>query len=121
MTISNNSNSIANKAKQEALLTLVIQTLEDMKAEELVTYELSDNSDVANIAVVCNGRSSRHVQSIASNLALAIKKSRLAKAKVEQDPKGEWVLIDIGSIVIHMMQAEVRQYYDLDTFIKDHH
>lgn len=113
MTTSNNKNSI--------LLELIIKTLEDMKAEELITYELAEKSDIANIAVVCNGRSSRHVQSIAGNLALAIKKSRLAKAKVEKDPKGEWVLVDVGSIVVHMMQSDVRKYYDLDAFIKEAH
>jgi len=108
-------------SKQEALLNLILTTLEDMKAEELVTYQLSEKSDVANIAIVCNGRSNRHVRSIANNLALAIKKSRIAKAKVENDPKGEWVLVDMGSIVVHMMQPEVRKYYDLDAFIQERH
>jgi ribosome-associated protein len=121
MTISNNKSSTSKEDKQQQVLTLILKTLDDMKAEELITYELSEKSDIANIAVVCNGRSSRHVQSIASNLAAAIKKSRLAKAKVEKDPKGEWVLVDIGSIVVHMMQPEVRKYYDLDAFIKESH
>ncbi len=121
MTTSNNNISTANEEKQKALLELILQSLEDMKAEELITYELSEKSDIANIAVVCNGRSSRHVQSIANNVAMAIKKSRLAKAKIENDPKGEWVLIDVGSIVVHMMQPETRKYYDLDEFIKERH
>jgi len=107
--------------KQEKLLALILETLENMKAEELVTYELSEQSDIASVAVICNGRSSRHVESIAENLAGAIKKSRLAKAKVEHDSKGEWVLIDLGSIVVHMMQADTRQYYDIDQFIKESH
>lgn len=121
MTISNNKISTSKESKQQQLLDLIVKTLEDMKAEELVTYELSEKSDIANIAVVCNGRSNRHVLSIASNLAIAIKNSRLAKAKVEHDTKGEWVLIDLGSIVVHMMQAETRKYYDLDSFIKEAH
>lgn len=121
MTTSNIKSSISKEDKQKQLLELILNTLEDMKVEELITYELSEKSDIANIAVVCNGRSSRHVQSIANNLALAIKKSRLAKAKVEKDPKGEWVLVDVGSIVVHMMQPEVRKYYDLDSFIKEAH
>ncbi|MES2203670.1 MAG: ribosome silencing factor [Pseudomonadota bacterium] len=121
MTTSNIKSSLSKEDRQKQLLELVLKTLEDMKAEELVTYQLSDHSDIANIAIVCNGRSNRHVRSIASNLALAIKTSRLAKAKVENDPKGEWVLVDVGSIVVHMMQAEVRKYYDLDAFIKEVH
>ena len=121
MTTSNIKSSISKEDKQKQLLELVLKTLEDMKAEELVTYQLSEHSDIANIAIVCNGRSNRHVRSIASNLALAIKTSRLAKAKVENDPKGEWVLVDVGSIVVHMMQPEVRKYYDLDAFIKEVH
>lgn len=121
MTTSNNKNSTLKEDKQKQLLELILQTLDDMKAEELVTYELSEKSDVANIAVVCNGRSSRHVRSLAENVALAIKKSRLAKAKIENDPKGEWVLIDLGGIVVHMMQPNVRQYYDLDAFIQERH
>ncbi|MCD8542047.1 MAG: nicotinate (nicotinamide) nucleotide adenylyltransferase [Gammaproteobacteria bacterium] len=107
--------------KQEKLLSLILETLENMKAEELVTYALSEQSDIASVAVICNGRSSRHVESIAENLAAAIKKSRLAKAKIEHDRIGEWVLIGLGSIVVHMMQANTRQYYDIDQFIKESH
>lgn len=121
MTTSNITTSISKEEKQQQLLTLILTALEDLKAEELVTYQLSEHSDVANIAIVCNGRSNRHVRSLASNLALAIKTSRLAKAKIENDPKGEWVLVDVGSIVVHMMQPEVRKYYDLDAFIKEAH
>lgn len=121
MTISDNKNSTSKEMKQQQLLELIITTLEDMKAEDMVTFQLSEHSDIANVAIVCNGRSNRHVRSIASNLALAIKSSRLAKAKVENDPKGEWILVDVGSIVVHMMQPDVRKYYDLDAFIKEAH
>ncbi len=119
--ISTSKEAFAKNAKQQQLLALILKTLEDIKAEELATFQLSENSDIANIAIVCNGRSNRHVRSMASNLAFAIKTSRLAKAKIENDPKGEWVLIDTGNIVVHMMQSEVRKYYDLDAFILEAH
>lgn len=116
MTLSNKTISTAEKT--EKLQALILATLADLKAEDIAIFVLPEDSDIADVAIICTGRSNRHARSIATNLADAIKKSHIAKVRIEDDTKGEWMLVDAGHIIVHAMQPEIRKYYQLDEWLE---
>ncbi|MDE2477236.1 MAG: ribosome silencing factor [Alphaproteobacteria bacterium] len=89
-------------------------SLEDDKAEDLVTIDLTGRSAVTDALVVATGRSARHVTSVAENLARRLKEWGYGTARIEGLAQGDWVLIDAGDVVVHVFRAEVRAYYDLE-------
>ena len=98
----------------EDVLSTVTASLEDSKAEELVTIDIREKSAIADYMVIASGRSNRHVNAIADHLLREVKKSGLGSAKVEGLQSADWVLIDIGDIVIHIFRPEVREFYALE-------
>ena len=93
---------------------LVLETLEDDKAEDIVAIDLRGKSSVTDIMIIASGRSSRHVSAIADHLINTLKDSGYAKARVEGLQTCDWVLIDAGDIVIHLFRPEVRTFYNLE-------
>ena len=96
------------------LLARILSSLDDDKAEELVTIDLTDRSSVCDSIVIATGRSARHVASLAENLARRLKDWGLSGVGVEGLTQGDWVLIDAGDVIVHVFRAEVRTYYDLE-------
>jgi ribosome-associated protein len=98
----------------EAILELVISSLEDDKAEDLVTINLAGISSMADSMVICSGRSTRQVASIAQNLIDRLKSEFRLSARSEGKDVGDWVLIDTGDVVVHVFRPEVREFYQLE-------
>ncbi|HHX88545.1 MAG TPA: ribosome silencing factor [Paracoccus sp.] len=98
----------------DAILELVLQSLDDDKAEEIVQIDLRGRSSVADHMVICSGRSSRQVAAIAEKLLERLKESFRLSARVEGKDIGDWVLIDTGDVVIHVFRPEVREFYQLE-------
>lgn len=96
------------------MLARIQATLDDDKAEDLVTIDLTGRSPLTDAIVVATGRSSRHVASLAENLARRLKEWGYGKVHLEGLPQGDWVLVDAGDVVVHIFRAEVRAYYDLE-------
>ena len=96
------------------LKQLVLTQLEAMKAKEICIIDVSKSSDVTDTMIICTGTSKRHVRSIAEQTALAAKKEGEAPLGVEGLEGSEWVLVDLGNIVIHVMQEATRQLYQLE-------
>lgn len=96
------------------LLDRVLASLEDDKAEDIVTIDLRGRSDVADYMVVCSGRSSRQVASIAEKLADRLKTEQGIQCKLEGKEAGDWVLIDSGDVIVHVFRPEVREFYQLE-------
>jgi ribosome-associated protein len=96
------------------LLARIQAALDDDKAEDLVTIDLTGRSPVTDAIVVATGRSVRHVSSLAENLARRLKEWGYGKVRLEGLPQGDWVLVDAGDVVVHIFRAEVRTYYDLE-------
>ena len=92
----------------------VISSLDDDKAEDIVTIDLVGRSSLCDAIVVATGRSSRHVAALAENLARRLKDWGFGSSHIEGLPQGDWVLIDAGDVVVHLFRAEVRAYYDLE-------
>jgi len=96
------------------LKQLILTALEDMKAEDVIELDVNGKTSVTDLLIIASGTSSRHVKSIASNVALEAKKHGKKPLGVEGESQGEWVLVDLGDIVVHVMQPHVRQFYDLE-------
>jgi ribosome-associated protein len=96
------------------LLSAVLASLEDDKAEDIVSIPLAGKSDLADHMVIATGRSSRQVQSIADKLAQRLKESYGLVCRAEGAEVGDWVLIDAGDVIVHVFRPEVRDFYQLE-------
>jgi ribosome-associated protein len=105
---------VARPAPQSDLLKRIVTSLEDDKAEAIVTIDLAGRSSLCDAAVIANGRSSRHVMSIAEHLARRLKEQGYGTRPVTGAAQGDWVLVDAGDIIVHVFRPEVRDYYDLE-------
>ena len=94
------------------LLELVLKTLEDGKAEDIVTIELAGKTTIADQMVIATGRSTRQVLALAEHLEEAL--SRRMRISVEGKTQGDWVLIDASDVIVHLFRPEVRSYYNLE-------
>ena len=99
---------------QSALLDRIKTSLEDDKAEDIVTVNLAGRSSLCDAVVIASGRSTRHVMSIAEHLARRLKESGYGTRPVTGAGQGDWVLVDAGDVIVHVFRPEVRDYYDLE-------
>jgi ribosome-associated protein len=97
-----------------ALLASILASLEDDKAEDIVSIPLAGKSEMADHIVICSGRSSRQVSSIAEKLADRLKEQWRLIARMEGKELGDWVLIDAGDVIVHVFRPEVRDFYQLE-------
>ena len=98
----------------KALLEEILASLDDDKAEEIVTIDLKGKSEMADFMVICSGRSSRQVAAISEKLVERLKQNTGVLAKVEGKETGDWVLIDAGDVIVHVFRPEVRDFYQLE-------
>lgn len=98
----------------EEELALVLASLQDDKAEDIVQIDLRGRSSVADWMVVASGRSSRQVTAIAEKLVTRLKQDHGIPAKLEGKDAGDWVLIDAGDVIVHVFRPEVRAFYQLE-------
>jgi len=98
----------------EALHALILQSLEDDQAVELVSIPLAGKSAIADYMVIASGRSTRQVASMAQKLQEKIKKQFGRVARVEGLTNADWVLIDAGDVIVHLFRPEVRSFYNLE-------
>jgi ribosome-associated protein len=98
----------------EELHRLVLQSLDDDQAVEVVSIPLEGKSNIADHMVVASGRSTRQVASMANKLAEKIKERRGRPARVEGLPAADWVLIDADDVIVHLFRPEVRTFYNLE-------
>jgi ribosome-associated protein len=98
----------------EALHALVIQSLDDDQAVELVSIPLAGKSSIADHMVIASGKSSRQVASMATKLAERIKQKFGKAVRIEGLPVADWVLIDADDVIVHLFRPEVRTFYNLE-------
>jgi ribosome-associated protein len=99
---------------REALLSRVLETLDDSKAEDIVQIDLRGKSAIADHMVICSGRSARQVAAIADRLVDSLKQDLGVLSRVEGKEAGDWVLIDAGDVIVHVFRPEVREFYQLE-------
>ena len=98
----------------EELLALILTSLDDDKAEDVVQIDLRGKSSIGDYMVICSGRSTRQVVSIAEKLTDKLKQELGRLSKIEGKDGGDWVLIDTGDIIVHVFRPEVREFYQLE-------
>lgn len=99
----------------DELRVLTHQALEDLKAEDIVELDVRDKTSVTDYLIIASGTSSRHVKSIANNVAVEAKKAGSKSLGTEGEDLAEWILVDLGDIVVHVMQPQIREFYDLES------
>lgn len=97
------------------LKKLAITALEDLKAEDITVLDVKGKTTVTDWVIIASGTSSRHVKSIANNVVAELKKIGKPPLGSEGQEDGEWVLVDMGDIIVHVMQKQVREYYDIES------
>jgi len=97
-----------------SMLDLVLNSLQDDKAEDIVTIELQGKSQIADYMVVASGRSTRQVSAIVEKLSDRLKQNMGIHARMEGKGAGDWVLLDAGDIIVHVFRPEVREFYQLE-------
>ncbi len=103
----------------EQLKQLVIDSLEEMKGNEIVVLDVRGNTSVTDFMIIASGTSNRHVASMANNVVVNVKEQGVRPLGVEGQSGSEWVLVDLGDIVVHIMQPATRQFYDLERLWSD--
>ncbi|WP_028304934.1 ribosome silencing factor [Oceanospirillum maris] len=98
----------------EQLKQLVINSLEEMKGNDIVVLDVQGNTSVTDFMIIASGTSSRHVASLANNVVVTAKENGVRPLGVEGQSGSEWVLVDLGDVVVHVMQPTTRQFYDLE-------
>jgi len=97
-----------------ALERLILNRLDDEKAQDVVFIDLKDKSSIADGMIVASGRSHRHVGAMADHLLRALKDAGRGRARVEGLPHCDWVLIDAGDVIVHLFRPEVRAFYNIE-------
>lgn len=100
--------------KEKSLITLIIEALEDVKAQDIIVYDTQKKTSDFNQVVICSGTSNRQTRALASSVMKTVKAAGHGVNGIEGTDSGEWVLIDCGSVVVHCMQPNIRQYYNLE-------
>jgi ribosome-associated protein len=93
---------------------VVLTSLEDDKAEEIVALDIRGKSSFADLLVIASGRSARHVAALADHVLRKLKDAGVKDVRVEGLPQADWVLVDAGDIVVHLFRPEVRAFYNIE-------
>jgi ribosome-associated protein len=106
--------ALSGDVASEALLDRILSSLDDDKADDVVTIPLKGRSSMADYMVICSGRSSRQVGAIAEKLMERLKAEFGRTCRVEGKEQGDWVLIDAQDVIVHVFRPEVREFYQLE-------
>ncbi len=98
----------------EKLQALVIQALEDVKAQDIVLFDTTELTSLFERIVIASGNSSRQTKALAASVRDKIKESGGDVISIEGEDTGEWVLVDLGDLIVHLMQPTIRNYYRLE-------
>ncbi|WP_455234616.1 ribosome silencing factor [Thiogranum longum] len=98
----------------EELKQIVVTALEELKGNDIAEFDVRDMTSITDFMIIASGTSNRHVKSLADAVVMACKKAGSAPLGVEGEREGEWVLVDLGDVVVHVMQPRIREFYALE-------
>jgi ribosome-associated protein len=96
------------------MIDIVLQSLDDAKAEATVAIDITGKSPLSDHMVVTSGRSNRHVGAVADQLIKALRENGFHKPRIEGMPHCDWVLVDAGDVIVHIFRPEVREFYNIE-------
>ncbi|MFC3903038.1 ribosome-associated protein [Acinetobacter marinus] len=115
-TPNNVVDAVSSKSSQiQNCLQVVQDALLDVKAKNIVQFDVSTISSVSDAIVIASGTSTRHVKALADNVADEARKAGFRPIGVEGERDAEWILIDLGIVVVHVMLPTTRKFYDLES------
>ncbi len=97
------------------LAALVVEALDDLKANDIQKLSVGDISSIADVMVIASGTSNRHVKALADNVELEAKKRGVRALGTEGADSAEWILVDFGDVIAHIMLPATRAFYDLES------
>ncbi len=100
--------------QNETLVQLAVDALEELKGKDIVTIDVREKTSVTDYMIIASGTSSRHVKSLVENVLEKVKEQGVRPLGSEGLEGGEWALLDLGNVVVHVMQVPTRQFYDLE-------
>ena len=103
----------------EALTAFVIEKIEDMKGRDITTLHIAKKASFASVMIVCSGNSNRHVKSIAQNINMECRSEKVNPLGIEGNDIGEWSLVDLGDVIVHVMTDSARENYQLEQLWQD--
>lgn len=120
---SDRKNEIDKKNKDEGmpekLRDVAVAVLDERKAEDITVIDLKGRNPLADYMIIASGGSARQLAALADYLMQAFAKLGCKRVRVEGLPQGDWVLVDVGDVLVHIFRPEVRQYYDLEDIWKE--
>lgn len=109
-----NTQTISDELTTDQLQQLVVSSLEDFKAIDTLVIDVSGTSPLTERMVIASGNSTRHVKSMAENLIVKAKSEGNPPLGVEGQQEGEWVLVDLNDVIVHLMLPQTRAFYNLE-------
>lgn len=100
--------------KPEELRDLAIKALDDMKGIDIVTMDVRSLTSIADYMIVCTGKSTRQVKALAETVAVKAKEANHSIVRMEGEQESEWILVDLGDVIVHVMLAATRAFYSLE-------
>lgn len=98
----------------EKILKVVANALDDIKAKDIITLNVKGLTSITDVIIVCSGTSTRHVKAIKDRILEYSAKEKIKPLGVEGEQEGEWVLVDLNEVIIHIMMPEIRSFYQLE-------
>ena len=108
------SSAAPGPVPERPLVDVILECLDDAKAENTVSVDITGKSSLADHMVVTSGRSQRHVGAVADQLISALRDNGFGKPRVEGLPHCDWVLVDAGDVIVHIFRPEVREFYNIE-------
>lgn len=102
------------RVQSTELKDFVVDKIGDLKAKNIVVLDVQKQSTITDTMVICTGTSKTHVRSIGEHLVVEAKKAGMQPLGVEGRDSSEWVLVDLGEVIVHVMQEQTREYYELE-------
>ena len=109
-----NTQTVHDELTTDELLQLVVSSLEDFKATDITVIDVSGKNPLTERMVVASGNSTRHVKSMADNVVVKAKSAGNPPLGVEGAREGEWVLVDLNDVIVHLMLPQTRAFYNLE-------
>ena len=107
-------NDTAAKKDVQKLQRAVVDSLEDVKAQDLVVFDTEHISSLFERVIIASGTSNRQTKALAASVRDKVRAAGFAKPRIEGEDNGEWIIVDCGAVVVHIMQPTIRQYYNLE-------
>lgn len=115
MSADSNTPILDVKPEVQACLDVAYNALMDLKAKEVLALDVSHISNVTDAIIIANGTSTRHVKALADNVADECRKAGMRPLGMEGERDAEWILVDLGHVIVHVMLPTARKFYDLES------